>query len=79
MEVDVFLWSLVTIAVAGSLCMFCSYAMPFLFPARATLLDQGYSVHSMAMKSLTIETVLVVWLNMVQADPVCKFRLPDFV
>ena len=52
---------------------------PRLVAARATLLDQGYSVHSMAMKSLTIETVLVVWLNMVQADPVCKFRLPDFV
>ena len=42
-EVDVFLWSLVTVAVGGSLCMFCGYTMPFLFPERATLLISATS------------------------------------
>ena len=40
---DVFLFSLVTVAIAGSLCMFCGYAMPFLFPGRATLLMSATS------------------------------------
>ena len=47
--------------------------------ARAILRDQGYTNESHAMRSLNIETILVIWLNLVQADPVCKFRLPDFV
>ena len=42
-EFDVFLWSLVTIAIGGSFAMFCGYAMPFLFPRRATLLISAAS------------------------------------
>ena len=52
---------------------------PRIAAARATLRDQGYTDDSHAMKSLNIETILLIWLNLVQADPVCKFRLPDFV
>ena len=42
-EVDVFLVSLIIIAVAGSITMFAGYSMPFLFPARATLLISATS------------------------------------
>ena len=52
---------------------------PRIAAARAILRDQGYTNESHAMRSLNIETILVIWLNLVQADPVCKFRLPDFV
>ena len=52
---------------------------PRIAAARAILRGQGYTDESHAMRSLNIETILVIWLNLVQADPVCKFRLPDFV
>ena len=52
---------------------------PRIAAARAILGDQGYTDDSNVMRSLNIETILVIWLNLVQADPKCKFRLPDFV
>jgi len=37
-DYDIFLYALVVQAIGGSLTMFCGYAVPFLFPDRATLL-----------------------------------------
>ena len=47
--------------------------------ARASLEAQGYTEESNAMRSLAIENILVVWLNIVLSDPVLKEQIPCFV
>ena len=37
-EIDLFGVSLITVAVAGALTMFCAFSVPFLYPDKATLL-----------------------------------------